>query len=110
MPPPVQPQTSALNNLSTSGVTFDRLLSSNRSFSASSTGATSWSSNLLTPSISAGLTTGQTGSQNPSAAQLSSNAGGLFSGMQMGSSLAPTYQTTALIGGTTSIHAATSIS
>ena len=35
---------------------------------------------------------GRTGSQNPSAAQLGSNAGGLFSGMQMGSSLAPTYQ------------------
>ena len=55
MPPPVRPQTSA-----TSGVIFDGLLLSNQSRSASSTGPTSWSSNLLPPSISAGLTTGQT--------------------------------------------------
>jgi len=89
---------------------LDGLLSSNQNRFASSTGPTSWSPNLLTPSSSAGLSTGQTGSQNPSAAQLGSNAGGLFSGMQMGSSLAPTYQTTALMGGTTSFQQQTSAS
>jgi len=85
---------------------LDGLLSSNqnRFATCSSTGPTSWSSNLLTPSSSAGLTTGQTGSQNPSAAQPGSNAGGLFSRVQMGISFAPTYQTTALTGGTTSFQ------
>jgi len=109
-PPPIRPQTAASNNSSNSGVILDGLLSSNQNCFASSTSPTSWSSNLLTPSSSAGLTTGQAGFQNPGAAQLGSNAGGLFSGMQMGSSLVPTYQTTALMGGTTSIQQQTSAS
>jgi len=91
---------------------LDGLLSSNLNYTASSTGPTSWPPNLFTPSSSAGLSTGQTGSQNQSAAQLGSNAGGLFSGMQMGVSLTPpnNNQTTVCSLGWYYLHPATSIS
>ena len=133
MPPPLQPQTAAtLNDSSTSGKI---LQTSNPNRSASSSGPMSWSSNLLTPSTSTGftagltgsqnlnvtqtgstgltagltgsqnltatqtgstgLTAGLTGSQNLTATQTGSTTSGLFSGMQLGSSLAPANQTTA---------------
>ena len=113
MPPPLQPQTAAtLNDSSTSGKIFQ---TSNPNRSASSSGPMSWSSNLLTPSTSTGftagltgsqnltatqtgstgLTAGLTGSQNLTATQTGSTTSGLFSGMQLGSSLAPANHTTA---------------
>ena len=133
MPPPLQPQTAAtLNDSSSSGKIFQ---TSNPNRSASSSGPMSWSSNLLTPSTSTGftagltgsqnlnatqtgsiplptrltgshslsatqtgstgLTAGLTGSQNLTATQTGSTTSGLFSGMQLGSSLAPANHTTA---------------
>ena len=67
MPPPLQPQTAAtLNDSSTSGSVFQTSIL-NRT--AGSSGPMSWSSNLLTPSSSTGLTAGLTGSHSLNATQ-----------------------------------------
>ena len=119
MPPPLQPQTAAMNGSSTSGNILDNFQTSNQNRTTSSSGPMSWSSNLLTPSSSTGLTAGLTGShnmtgtqtgstgltawltgsQNLTATKTGSTTSGLFSGMQLGSPLAPTNQTTAPMAG-----------
>ena len=75
MPPPLQPQTVAMNGSSTSGNILDNFQTSNQNRTTSSSGPMSWSSNLLTPSSSTGLTAGLTGSHNMTATQTAGSTG-----------------------------------